>query len=119
MIGEAVGGPHGLEELGATMVRVPSYGFMRTAASYALSVRQLHELGQRWIAPALFPGLQMSLVDVDARTMRVRTRIPPHLRGSSEFFHICRGMVSALSTLLDQRPRSSTPRSPRTSLMRR
>jgi len=103
-IGEVVGGPRGLEELGVAMIRVPSYGFIRAAASYTVSVRQLHELGRRWVAPALLPGLHIALEDIDARTMRINTRIPPHLRGSPEFFHVCRGMVSALSTLLDQPP---------------
>jgi len=103
-IGEVVGGPQGLAELGVALVRVPSYDFIRTAASYAVSVRQLHELGQKWIAPALFPGLHIALEDVDARTMRIHTRIPAHLRGSPEFFHVCRGMVSALSTLIGQPP---------------
>jgi PAS domain S-box-containing protein len=100
-----VGGPQGLEELGAEMVWVPQYAFMRRIAAHVVDLRRLHEAGARWFAPQLFPGLRFEIVDVPGGRFVIHGSVPSHLRGSLPFFQICRGCISAISCLLDQ-PRS-------------
>jgi PAS domain S-box-containing protein len=99
-----LGGLAAVEELGASMARAPSYGFFRTAASYAFKPRMLHELGVRYVAPAMFPDLPLELVEASDQRVVLRCVLPPTWRGCAAFFYICKGSLSALSTLLGLPP---------------
>jgi PAS domain S-box-containing protein len=100
----AVGGLPGLEKLGAAMAGAPSYNFFHTAARYVVTTRQLHELGRRFVAPALFPDLPIELLESTDQRLVLRCRLPPGWRSCPGFFHLCRGSLSMLSTLLGLPP---------------
>ncbi|MBI2396092.1 MAG: response regulator [Deltaproteobacteria bacterium] len=89
-----------LEEVGRGLVRTPSYRFMQVAARWVVTPRQLHEIGARWLAPALFPELRLEILHLTDRRMVFRGEIPPPLRPSAAFFHLCRGSLAGVSTLL-------------------
>lgn len=102
-----IGGPEQLEAFGRVMVTVPSYRFFRIAANYVLSVRDLHQIGARWFAPAVFPDLLLRYTELNEQRIKVRAEIPSNLRGCATFLHIARGTLEDLSTLFEL-PRSKS-----------
>lgn len=95
-----VGGYTALEELGAEMSRAPGYGFFRTAAAYAVKPRMLHELGFRYVAPALFPELPLELLESNDQRVVVHCVLRPTMQSCRGFFHLSKGSLGSLSTLL-------------------
>jgi len=95
-----VGSTRALEEVGERLVHVPSYDFLRRIAAWVVSPRELNIVGMRWLAPSLFPHLRFRILALDDRQFVVESEIPEGYAPSIPFWHVCRGAVSAVPTLL-------------------
>jgi PAS domain S-box-containing protein len=93
-----------LEKFGAAMVKTPAYRFFQRAARYVVSTRQLHELGSRYVAPVLFPDLPFQISELSDHRLVMHCELPPTWRTSPAFFAMCRGCLSAVSTLIGLPP---------------
>ncbi|MBI2394467.1 MAG: response regulator [Deltaproteobacteria bacterium] len=103
-LAQLAGGPAELEALGAAMLRAPSESFFPLIARFVVSASQLHELGTRYVAPSVFEGLPLELVDASDRRVVLRCVLPPSFRGSAHYFHVCKGTLGAVSTLVGLPP---------------
>ena len=99
-VARIVGSPRGLEDIGARMIRVPSYGFLQRLAGHVIGPHQLHLAGMRWLAPSLFPHLVFEVLEQDERHSVVTCEIPSPYSPSEAFHHICRGNVTACPDLI-------------------
>ncbi len=105
-----VGDVERMRDVGAHMVQVPSYDFMQKLAGNLVSPQSLYESGGRWVAPALFPHVQISLDVLPNRRLRHRAEIPAPHPGSRPFYYIFEGVLCELPRLLGL-PRASLEQS--------
>ncbi len=103
-LARVAGGVAELEAIGAAMLRSPSESFFPIVARYVLSAAQLHELGARYVAPAVFGSIRFELLEATERRVVLRSVLPESFRGNANFFHVCKGTVGAMSTLLGLPP---------------
>jgi PAS domain S-box-containing protein len=95
------GGALPLEELGARMLKVPSFDFLRHAGRLFVSPKQLYEIAQRFVAPALFANVVVQHEWIDSGRLLVTGEILAGYRESVPFFRVCHGNVAALPRVLD------------------
>jgi len=89
------------EEIGARIVRVPSFDLMKRAAQLLVSPRQLHEFGTRLFAPSFFPNVVVRNEWLPSGRVVVTGELMPGYRESKAFFRMCHGNVAAAPELLD------------------
>jgi len=93
--------PERLRRFGERMLSVPSFEFLQRIARLAVSPAQMYELGNRWIIPALHPGLPPIVTRrlADGRIF-VRSDLPVDLPGSEALLHVFTGNLRATPTLV-------------------
>jgi two-component system cell cycle sensor histidine kinase/response regulator CckA len=101
---EACGDVLSLEELGARIIRVPSFQFLRLAGQLVVSPRQLYSVANRMVGPAMFSNVTVSLTWLAENRIAVNGELAPGYRESTAFFRICHANVVALPRLLDLPP---------------
>jgi PAS domain S-box-containing protein len=89
-----------LKNIGRHMVDVPAYAPLRRLARSVVSVRKLHEVALRWIAPASFPHLPLSTRFEGERRLVVHAEVPPTYAPSACFFYIFEGVLTELSRMI-------------------
>jgi len=89
------------EEIGARILKVPSFEFLRRAGRLVVSTRHLYELANRLVGPALFPTVTVRLEWLPTGRVVVTGDLLPGYRESTVFFRLCHGNVAALPRLLD------------------
>jgi PAS domain S-box-containing protein len=90
-----------MEEIGARILKVPSFEFLRRAGQSVLSPKQLYEIANRLVAPALFSNVIVRQEWLPSGRLVVTGDILPGYRESKAFFRLCHGNVAALPRLLD------------------
>ena len=89
------------EEIGERVVKVPSYELLRRAGRMLVSPRQLYELANRLVAPALFSNVLVALEWLPSGRLVVTAELLPGYAGSTTFFRLCHGNVAAATRVLD------------------
>ncbi len=90
-----------LEELGARILKVPSFHLLRRAGQLFMTPRQLYELGRRFVAPAFFPNVLVTVEWLGSGRLVVEGELLAGYRESVPFFRMCHGNVAAFPRLLD------------------
>ncbi len=89
------------EEIGARIVKVPSFDLLRRTGRLVISPPQLYEVAARLLAPALFPNVVVKLEWLRSGRLVVSADLLPGYRESVTFFRLCHGNVAATPRLLD------------------
>jgi len=97
---QACEGVISLEELGARMLVVPSYAFLRHAARLVVTPRQLYSVASRMMGPAMFPNITFGHEWLPGGRFVIMGELSAGDRESKAFFRICHGNVIALPRLL-------------------
>lgn len=92
------------EEIGARVLVVPSFEFLRRAGQLVFSPKQLYEIAQRLVAPSLFPNVIVRLEWLANDHLVVTGELMPGYRESPMFFRLSHGNVAALPRLLGLPP---------------
>ena len=100
----ACGGALSLEDIGARMLSVPSFHFLRLAGRLVLSPRQLYVVAHRLVAPAMFSNLSVTLDWLPAGRLVITGELAPGYRESERVFRLCHANVVATPRLLDLPP---------------
>jgi two-component system cell cycle sensor histidine kinase/response regulator CckA len=90
-----------LEEIGARILKVPSFELLRRAGQLLMGPRLLYEIAGRVVAPTMFPDVVVRQTWLPSGRLVVTGQLPPHYRESIPFFRLCHGNVAALPRLLD------------------
>jgi two-component system cell cycle sensor histidine kinase/response regulator CckA len=93
-----------LEEIGARMLVVPSFEFLRRAGQLVLTPRQLYEVAATLMAPSLFNNVSLSQTWLPTGRLVIRLELAAGYRESRAFFRLCHGNMVALPRLLDLAP---------------
>jgi len=93
-----------LEEIGARLLRVPSFEILRRAGQLLMGPKHLYEIAARLLAPSLFPNVVVRLDWLPSGRVVVTGELLPGYRESIPFFRICHGNAAALPHLLDLPP---------------
>ena len=93
-----------IEDIGARMLRVPSFQFLRLAGQLLVTPRQLYTVGQRMGAPAMFSNVTVTNEWLGHERLSVTGELAPGYRESEAFFRLCHANVIALPRLLDLPP---------------
>jgi hypothetical protein len=114
--------PERMRSVGRLMIRVPSNQFLQKLASRVVSLRSLYVAGNRWLAPALFPGVQLKTELLSPRRIRISGSLAPSYRDCLGFFYLAEGNIAELPRLMGAPPatieRSEvTPRAALTELL--
>ena len=100
-LSERLGGePAALREIGARLLRAPSYVFFHKVARTLVSPRSLYEIGHRWVAPANFPHLRLEQTYLAGNRIHFRASIPEPHAPSAAFFYMFEGNLTELPSLL-------------------
>jgi PAS domain S-box-containing protein len=105
-VGELLGrDPERLRRLGERMLQMPSFSFMQRMARLLVSPQMLYDLGNRWMAPTLVPGVATPSLRVlpDGRLV-IEAEMPVHPISAESYFHILTGNLRATPTLLGLPP---------------
>jgi two-component system, cell cycle sensor histidine kinase and response regulator CckA len=90
-----------LEEIGARVLRVPSFQFLQLAAKLVIRPKHLYAVANRMVAPAMFSNVTVTTQWLPTGRVAVTGEIMPGYRESLAFHRICHGNVAALPKLLD------------------
>ena len=93
-----------MEELGARMVRVPAFDLLQRAGRLVMSPRQIYEVANRLVAPALFPNVVVEGRFTPPQRLVQTGRLLPGYRESAAFFRLCHANVAALPRVLGLPP---------------
>ncbi len=93
-----------LEALGAGMLHVPSFQFLRLAGQLVVSPRQLYIVAHRMVAPAMFSNITVTLEWLPSGTVAISGELAPGYRESDAVFRLCHANVTATPRLLDLPP---------------
>jgi PAS domain S-box-containing protein len=93
-----------MRDLGAAMVRTPSFDHLQVLARSLLSVRMLHEIGTKWMAPAFFPHMPLSVEFPAEGRVVFRGSIPDRYTGCAPFFWLFEGCMREIPRLLGLPP---------------
>jgi two-component system, cell cycle sensor histidine kinase and response regulator CckA len=94
-------GVEGMHELGAAVLKSPSYRYVRFAASLLATPRSVLRLTNRFLGPSMFPLLGHRLEDLADGRMRLTLEVPSGYRVSEAFFWAVAGQVRAIPRLFD------------------
>ena len=89
------------EQLGAHMLVVPSFEFLRRAGQLMVSPHRLYQLGTRMMSTALFMNVIVRDQMLPSGRLVVTGELLPGYRESETFFRLSHGSVAALPRLLD------------------
>jgi two-component system cell cycle sensor histidine kinase/response regulator CckA len=101
---ELCGDALSLEEIGARMLRVPSFQFLRLTGQLVVSPRQLYTVGERLVAPAMFSNITVTNQWLPAGRLIVTAELASGYRQSGAILRIASANVVALPRLLDLPP---------------
>ncbi len=90
-----------LEELGERVTKVPSFELLRRAGQLLMTPRQLYDLANRFVAPALFANVRVTHEWLGSGRLVLVGEILPGYRASIPFFRVCHGNAAALPRVLD------------------
>jgi PAS domain S-box-containing protein len=93
-----------LEEVGARMLVVPAFEFLRRAGQLVLTPRQLYDIAASHLAPALFNNVRLRQAWLPTGRLVIHTELSAGDRESPAFFRICHGNMVAVPRLLDLQP---------------
>lgn len=91
-----------LERVGAVIAKSPHL-LVERFVGFIVRPEQLLYLGLRWVGPSQFPVLDHEL-DYRGRQMTFHLTLPPKFPGSAGYFHICRGTLAAIPTVVGHPP---------------
>ena len=86
--------------VGGHVIRVPSFDFIQKAAQSLLSLRSVYEMGNRWLAPALFPHVPLTMEYLSPRRVRFTIELPERYLGCVPFFYLVQGNLREVPRLL-------------------
>ncbi|MDB4996956.1 MAG: uncharacterized protein JWM74_4388, partial [Myxococcaceae bacterium] len=114
--------PERLRDFGRRMVRAPANQFLQKIATRVVSLRALYLAANRWAAPALFPGVKITIEFFSDRLVRIKATLAPTYCGCLAFFYVAEGNISELPRLMGEAPATiersaATPRSNVTDLL--
>ena len=89
-----------LRAVGRSMPRAPSYAFLQRIARTVFSLRSLYEAGERWLAPANVPHLELDTTFPAPDRMHFRCRIPEPYGASAPYLHVFEGLLCEIPTIL-------------------
>jgi len=93
-----------LRDVGARMIRTPSYRPFRRFAEAVVSVRRLYDIANRFVAPTNFPHLTLIGQFASDERMHLHAEIPSSHVSCATFFHLFEGSVTQLPALLGLPP---------------
>ncbi|MDB4954932.1 MAG: uncharacterized protein JWO36_2501 [Myxococcales bacterium] len=88
------------EEIGARMLKVPSFDLLRRAGQLLVSPRQLYEVGVRLVAPAMFSNVIVRNEWLPSGRLVITGELLAGYRESIMYFRICHANVAAVPRLL-------------------
>jgi PAS domain S-box-containing protein len=96
--------PERLRAIGRQIRAVPSYDFFQRAARSIISVEALYRIGVRWVVPAFFPHLPLSIERCGRNRIRFEGSIPEPYAPSRPFFFIAEGAFTTMPSVLGLAP---------------
>ncbi len=114
--------PERLRDFGRTMARAPANQFLQKIAPHVVSLRAFYIAGNRWVQPALFPGVKVTTEFLSDRLVRIEGRLAPSYRECLALFYIAEGNLAEMPRLMGKPPATIersvvTPRSNITDLL--
>lgn len=102
----ALGRGMALEDVGARIVRAPSFALLQLLGGSVVDARALHRAGARWLSPVIFPHIEVCLSESaeNDRRLVIEARVPAEYREGRAFFQVCAGSLRMVSALVDGRP---------------
>jgi two-component system cell cycle sensor histidine kinase/response regulator CckA len=88
------------EDIGARMLKVPSFDLLRRAGQLLVSPRQLYEVGARLVAPALFSNVIVRNEWLPSGRLVMTGELLAGYRESATYFRICHANAAELPRLL-------------------
>lgn len=107
-VGRALGSEAELVRIGVRFKDREEVSSLMPVFGLALRPRLLMDLTNRWWGPMLFGCVTGSAVWHASDEAELTLRIPPEFRDSPEFFHVCRGSLTALGWLRGGAPAEVT-----------
>ncbi len=93
-----------LDDIGARMLRVPSFQFLRLAGQLLVSPRQLYQVANRLVAPAMLSNITVKHTWLPAGRMVLTGELAAGYRHCEAVFRLCHANALALPRLLDLPP---------------
>jgi len=100
----ALGGPQGLERLGAGFEHITVAPVLRRITGFAATPLNLYRAAQRWALPRVLPQLESRIEPIDRGRLRIVCRIPDHEKPCPQLLHLATGAIRGCPTLLGLPP---------------
>jgi PAS domain S-box-containing protein len=96
--------PERMRAIGDQIIRVPSYEFTRRFADNVVSLEAVYRMSARWLSPAFFPHLPISIAMESRGRIVIDGSIPEPFAPSLPFVFVCEGCIRSIPRLFGLPP---------------